>query len=183
MRRPWEKRAPLSRKNPESMIPGFQFRLKILGIMIFARQKEKERLFPDSAIMAAINTRTKHRTGYLFRAERGEPPRGREARRPSTDPLRTRPCPVAVGRDDRLSGLPTRAAQRTRRQPAHRSRPRPFRTRITLRRDRDIAPYRHYPRLIPHAHCPGRLATPSPWRGKAAAIARGGSPPHPPQTT
>ena len=48
--------------------------------------------------MAAINTRKESRTGYLFRAERGEPPRGREAQRPSTDPLRTRPCPVAVGK-------------------------------------------------------------------------------------
>ena len=66
--------------------------------MIFVRQKVKERLLPDSTMMAAINTRKESRTGYLFRAERGEPPRGREARRPSTDPLRTRPCPVAVGK-------------------------------------------------------------------------------------
>ena len=78
--------------------------------MIFVRQKEKERLFPDSTIMAAINTRKKHRTGYLFRAERGEPPRGREARRPSTDPLRTRPCPVAVGRDVLIAPPSARAA-------------------------------------------------------------------------
>ena len=78
--------------------------------MIFVRQKEKERLFPDSTIMAAINTRKESRTGYLFRAERGEPPRGREARRPSTDPLRTRPCPVAVGRDVLIAPPSARAA-------------------------------------------------------------------------
>ena len=78
--------------------------------MIFVRQKEKERLFPDSIIMAAINTRKESRTGYLFRAERGEPPRGREVQRPSTNPLRTRPCPVAVGRDVLIAPPSARAA-------------------------------------------------------------------------
>ena len=58
-----ERGASLSRKNSGSMIPDFQFRLKMLGIMIYARRKEKERLFPDSTIMAAINARVASRHG------------------------------------------------------------------------------------------------------------------------